>query len=208
MESKQLQQVRRREPRQKRALVKIGLILEATIRLIEESGVEALTTNAIAARAGVSIGTLYQYFEDKDAILDALARKEIAGTTERVKATMATPPAQQGGRIPMLLNAVLASYGGRRTAHRRVMTHVMSRGRAGGMNPLFTHIIDALSNDGLATGGSRPMKVSAAQAFVLTHAMAGVMRGVLTTEQGLPPREEIEAALTRLVVGFAAPGAG
>ncbi|HET6554449.1 MAG TPA: TetR/AcrR family transcriptional regulator [Dyella sp.] len=199
--------VGRREPRQKRALAKIGLMLEAAIRLIEEGGTEALTTNAIAARAGVSIGTLYQYFDGKDAILDALAKQEVAGTTERVKAAMAAPPQQRGGRIPMLLNAVLASYGGRRVAHRRVMTHVMSRGRAGGMNPLFAHIIDALSNQGLETGGGAPLKLSAAQAFVLTHAMAGVMRGVLTTGKGLPPREEIEVALTQLVTGFAAASA-
>jgi len=46
-----------RKPRQERALHKVELILEATMRLIEKGGIEAFNTNAVAATAGVSIGT-------------------------------------------------------------------------------------------------------------------------------------------------------
>jgi AcrR family transcriptional regulator len=204
--SAEKQVLKRRKPSQERALHKIGLMLEAATRLIEERGIEALTTNAIAERAGVSIGTLYQYFDGKEAILETLAKKEVAGTTARVKAMMDSPaPEQRGGRVPMLLQAVLASYGGRRTAHRRVMAHVMLRGRGGGMNPLFDHIVSALSRDGIVAGGGAAVKVSPAEAFVLTHALAGVMRGMLATERKLPPRDEVEAALKRLVLGYIVP---
>ena len=48
-------------------------ILEAAARIFEEVGVEAATTDRIAARAGISVGSLYQYFPNKDAILVALA---------------------------------------------------------------------------------------------------------------------------------------
>jgi len=78
------QTVRRRVPQQDRARQKIALILEAATRLIEHGDIVSLTTNAIAAKAGISIGTLYQYFADKDAILRALVDHEMAGIAARV----------------------------------------------------------------------------------------------------------------------------
>lgn len=51
-------------------------ILDASAHILETAGLEALNTNAIAERAGVSIGSLYQYFPGKDAILAALIRRK------------------------------------------------------------------------------------------------------------------------------------
>src|ERR1700753_3331833 len=77
-----------REPRQERSRHKVQLIFESTIRLLEKGGLEALNTNAVAASAGVSIGTLYQFFSSKEAILDALAEREAASMGQRVAAAM------------------------------------------------------------------------------------------------------------------------
>src|SRR3569833_4331559 len=63
----------RRVPRQARAREKLARVLEATDRLLAEEGVEALTTTRVAAAAGVSVGALYQYLPDRDAITEALA---------------------------------------------------------------------------------------------------------------------------------------
>ncbi|MFJ9779798.1 TetR/AcrR family transcriptional regulator [Amycolatopsis sp. NPDC101161] len=63
----------RRVPRQARAREKLARVLEAADRLLAEEGVEALTTTRVAAAAGVSVGTLYQYLPDRDAITEALA---------------------------------------------------------------------------------------------------------------------------------------
>ncbi len=62
----------RKAPGQARSQETVGVILEASARILESDGVHAFNTNAIAARAGVSIGSLYQYFPNKDAILLAL----------------------------------------------------------------------------------------------------------------------------------------
>ncbi|KCZ52444.1 TetR/AcrR family transcriptional regulator [Hyphomonas pacifica] len=67
---------KRRKPTQKRAQATVEAILEAAFQILEAEGLSNLTTNHIAERAGVSIGTLYQYFEDRDAILLAIAQKE------------------------------------------------------------------------------------------------------------------------------------
>lgn len=66
----------RKQPRQSRARHTVEAIIEATARILEESGHEGFNTNAIAGLAGVSIGTLYQYFPDKNALLGSLIGRE------------------------------------------------------------------------------------------------------------------------------------
>ena len=65
----------RRQPRQVRSQERVRRILEAAEALFLAGGVGATTTNAIAARAGVPIGSLYQFFPDKGAILRRLAQR-------------------------------------------------------------------------------------------------------------------------------------
>lgn len=66
----------RRNPKQARARATKEAIFEATIQLLEGEGEAAFNTNRIAERAGVSIGTLYQYFSRKEDILIELAMRE------------------------------------------------------------------------------------------------------------------------------------
>lgn len=68
----------RRRPRQARSRVTYDSILQAAIQVLARDGAAGLTTNRVAERAGVSIGTLYQYFPDKAAILVAAAQQELA----------------------------------------------------------------------------------------------------------------------------------
>src|SRR5580700_8543077 len=62
----------RKAPGQARSQETVAVILEASARILESEGVRGFNTNAIAAKAGVSIGSLYQYFPNKDAIVLAL----------------------------------------------------------------------------------------------------------------------------------------
>ncbi len=70
----------RKSPRQERSRVMVEALVEAAAQTIAERGLADTTTNHIAKRAGVSVGSLYQYFATKDAIVDALSermRKEL-----------------------------------------------------------------------------------------------------------------------------------
>lgn len=62
----------RKRPRQGRSLATVKAILEATAHILVTEGYEQLNTNRVAERAGVSIGSLYQYFPNKQALLSAL----------------------------------------------------------------------------------------------------------------------------------------
>lgn len=67
----------RAEPTQRRAVKRVDAILDAAAALADASGLTAVTTTAVAARAGVSIGGLYRYFADAEAILRALAGRNM-----------------------------------------------------------------------------------------------------------------------------------
>src|SRR5690349_21287265 len=85
----------RKQPAQSRATVTVQAILEGAAALLERHGLEGYTTNEIAARAGVSIGSLYQYFPNKDAVTLALIEREMVGMVDEVLAALAlTPPAR------------------------------------------------------------------------------------------------------------------
>jgi AcrR family transcriptional regulator len=62
----------RKRPRQARSKATVDTILEATARVLVKQGFDGLSTNAVASAAGVSIGSLYQYFPNKEALVSAL----------------------------------------------------------------------------------------------------------------------------------------
>ena len=87
----------RRQPRQARSQERVRRILGAAEALFVADGVVGTTTNAIAARAGVPIGSLYQFFPDKAAILRSLAR----GYGEQLHRELADFEASEASALPL-----------------------------------------------------------------------------------------------------------
>jgi len=83
--------VLRREPNQRRSRERVARILEAAAALIAEKGSDALRMGEVAAKAGVSIGSLYQYFPDKAAVIRRLAERYNAEGRACIEAALATP---------------------------------------------------------------------------------------------------------------------
>lgn len=73
----------RKRPRQRRSTETVERILAAAARIFDERGYAGTTTNHVADEAGVSIGSLYQYFPNKDALLVALAERHVDDVTRR-----------------------------------------------------------------------------------------------------------------------------
>ena len=76
----------RRVPVQGRSLARVQRMLYACARLIDEVGYEGLTTTLLAERAGVAIGSVYQFFPDKRAIVQALTMRNVEAYVERLSA--------------------------------------------------------------------------------------------------------------------------
>jgi AcrR family transcriptional regulator len=81
----------RRTPKQRRSRVIVSSIVEAGRRLLEAEGPVALTTNRIAERAGVSIGSLYRYFPNKQAIVAAIYAEETGRDVEGIRSAATWP---------------------------------------------------------------------------------------------------------------------
>jgi AcrR family transcriptional regulator len=82
----------RKSPRQARAVATREAILDAAARIIARGGLSAFNTNAVASRAGVSIGSLYQYFPNKDALMVALIERQQTHQLARVEAAARIDP--------------------------------------------------------------------------------------------------------------------
>lgn len=78
----------RRRPKQRRSQQTVEAILDAVVRVLKREGNRAVTTNRIAEVAGVSIGSVYQYFPDKQAIFMALHRRHIEQIDRMVEGTL------------------------------------------------------------------------------------------------------------------------
>jgi AcrR family transcriptional regulator len=81
----------RREPNQHRSRERVERILAAAAALIAEKGSDAMRMGEVAAKAGVSVGSLYQYFPDKAAIIRRLAERYNAEGRACIQAALATP---------------------------------------------------------------------------------------------------------------------
>jgi len=77
----------RKTPVQARSTITVGAIFEATIQVLLSHGADRLTTTRVADRAGVSVGTLYQYFPNKQALLFSVFEEHLEKVSARVEAT-------------------------------------------------------------------------------------------------------------------------
>jgi AcrR family transcriptional regulator len=78
----------RKLPTQERSRATVDAIIQAATYILVRSGWERLTTNAIAQRAGVNIGSLYQYFPSKEAIVAELERRHVVQTRQKLTETL------------------------------------------------------------------------------------------------------------------------
>ena len=103
----------RRVPNQERARALVAAILEASAHVLEVHGFEGATTARIAKKAGVSVGSLYQYFGTKEALFDALTAELIERLMLAVAPVVAAPDGSVEERIERALDAgfrVIAPY--------------------------------------------------------------------------------------------------
>ncbi|EPD6703205.1 TetR/AcrR family transcriptional regulator [Cronobacter dublinensis] len=95
----------RKLPRQARSRALVEAIIEATARIFERAGPAACTTNAVAEKAGVSIGSLYQYFPNRRALTAALVARERGQLVAAFSAAATRPAAQE--RLSAMIHAAV-----------------------------------------------------------------------------------------------------
>jgi AcrR family transcriptional regulator len=86
--ARRLRTTPRKKPTQERSQATVTAILDATARVLCTTGYDRASTNRIARAAGVSVGSLYQYFPSKEALVAALAGRHMAAMTALVRAKL------------------------------------------------------------------------------------------------------------------------
>src|SRR6187551_361893 len=76
----------RKRPLQTRSQATVDTVFQATIQVLLSEGSERLTTTRVAERAGVSVGTLYQYYPNKQALLHAVLQRHLTRVGDAVDA--------------------------------------------------------------------------------------------------------------------------
>ncbi len=97
----------RKSPVQARSTASVDAMLQATIQVLLQVGKERLTTTRVAARAGVSVGTLYQYFPNKSALLQAVLKRHLDGVL-RCVATVCV--ASRGACLQQMAASVISAF--------------------------------------------------------------------------------------------------
>jgi AcrR family transcriptional regulator len=97
----------RKSPVQARSAASVDAMLEATVQVLRSVGKERLTTTRVAARAGVSVGTLYQYFPNKSALLQAALERHLNGVTEAVESACLE---QRGRSLEEMATALVTAF--------------------------------------------------------------------------------------------------
>jgi AcrR family transcriptional regulator len=193
----------RKKPRQVRSAATVAAIFEATAQILHTRGGAGLNTNAIAELAGVSIGTLYQYFPHKNAILIALARQELDKASRAVLASVegesddaATDPARA------VVRTVLRAFGGRQRIRKILIETLIGNGLSDELaNPVETVTRAILAHPKTGQDG-RAMRMTPLRVFVMTRAVIGVIRAAVMEQSQWLNTSAFEDELVELVYDF------
>jgi AcrR family transcriptional regulator len=191
-----------RPPKQERSRETVDAILTAATRLFGREGYARATTNRIAQAAGVSVGSVYQYFPSKDAIAIELLRRYRARLVDRIAARVGEINEVTFRKVVEALVGALLHDDEIDNSLRRVLIERVLRTQARGEISGFEERIEALVADALRSAKDR-VAVDDYElcAFILVRAVLAVVHGAVVDS----PRYNTPALvheLTHLVVRY------
>jgi AcrR family transcriptional regulator len=194
----------RKTPTQDRSRALVDAILAAAVRVLSSVGVERSTTTRIADRAGVSVGSLYQYFRNRDELLGALVDRLIEENVQSFLQELEND-ASPAERIEVMVRSGLERFLDRRALYGPLLTYA----------PLFARFPMVVRARKRARQTlARELRAHARQdaaidfevaAFVVINAFMGVVLVALHEEPGT--REALQSELVRLFTRYLVPEA-
>jgi AcrR family transcriptional regulator len=189
--------VMRKEPRQARSRATVETIVEAGARILSDEGWAGFTTNKVADLAGVSIGSLYQYFPDKLSLVDAIRRRHLDDCLAVMRKSKAK------GLSPMqfvanLVHAMIAAHSVYPGLHRVLLDEAPSSDDYRNPNSEFEVEYLAYYADAVATYRNRQAsKADHIAALIISDAIDGVIHNAARRDMLVD--SAIQSGLIRLI---------
>lgn len=183
----------RKAPRQARSRATVAAVVQAGAQLLGERGWAGFTTNEVAEVAGVSIGSLYQYFPNKLALVDAIRRRhfdDVLAVLDRAADGQAARP------VEALVDGMIAVHSLDPALHRVLLDLPDPDGSGAAYRAFQAEYLRRYENVAAALGGGRDGVV----AQVLSSAVEGVIHNA--ARRGVLQSPEVRRELIRLVLGY------
>ena len=191
----------RKSPKQTRAKHTVDTIIDATAQILEKEGSAGLTTNYLATKSGFSIGTIYQYFPNRESILLALIARQREEVQRRI-AVAAHHPGTLEDKLRLIVRALHAAFLVHRKPAQRLVSALLRIASVQGLpapSDDFAHAIVAVWQ---AEAPDQARALNESELFVLSRSVIEVLRHATlhgSDQLGTPAFED---ALVRMVLGF------
>jgi AcrR family transcriptional regulator len=195
----------RRRPRQARSRATVDAILEGAARVLVREGYDAASTNRVAREAGVSVGSLYQYFDSKEAIVTALLerhRDEQMAILEREMVRLVRAPVREA--VAGYVRAIVEAHRGAPELHRALTSQAMHLG----LGPIqeATKRASQLVMVWLVSRGDEVRVTDPAlAAWMLVTTTEAVLHAAILDDPGRIETPEFERELVSLLVRYLQP---
>ena len=193
----------RKIPTQDRATATVEVILDASAQLLEKSELGEVSTNHIARKAGVSIGTLYQYFSNKDELLWSLAKREyIRIARELIQQIDKVSAESMPETSRAIVKLLIARFANEKMIKRlSVLVSTKRAQRGGGEEPLLAAIAEALTNK-LGLVKRMSLEQTKIYSFILTRSLLGTIRSASRTDLEMMMSQEFEDQLVVMMTAY------
>jgi len=188
----------RKHPRQARSRASVDAILAGCARVLERGGYESLTTNRVAEAAGVGIGTLYDFFPNREAIVVALAEQRLARLADEVREGLAGADGLDAHRaLDRLIRRIVRAVAADRALYRVLLREA----RFLRDSPETRRAVETFFELGSIATQRAKRRVAlsdpSADAWLIGRMLAHAVLEIVWT-RGEPSRERLTEALVRL----------
>jgi AcrR family transcriptional regulator len=194
----------RKQPQQARAQETVRAILEATVQILDREGLDAATTTRIAEVAGVSIGSLYQYFSHRDAILKALQDREFERTLAMMQRVLADANLGEAPEktVSDALRSLAELYTTSPGLHRVLAIEGLRVAKAEHVHAFDLRVIDLVRHFLSATKAPIARRNLEAAAFIVYQSVRATMLAYLLERPPGLDAEGLTEELAELVTGY------
>lgn len=198
--------VPRKKPRQERSRATVDAILEATAHILVAHGFEDTTTRQVAERAGVSIGSLYQYFPSKEALITALLERQI----QRVLDVCTEALQPQGPRstqqvVRDVALGLMKAYAVNPRLHQVLISEGLKLGMMERVQSFEQRIETVVRSFMLHYSGQLRTRRVELATFIITRAMRGIIWSAAIERPELFEDPELADELGELMLGYLLP---